>query len=519
MSMSPLITVIIPVANGAEYLFESLSSVINQSYTCWECIVAMNGVGCQGPAEAVCAAFAHPQVRPILLPSTINTKVAALNAAVTLANGSWIALLDVDDRWHTTKLAEQVAALQGPAAGAIVVGTQAQYFGEFRGVPTIPTGWVDPAALQHENPIINSAALIRRDWARWAYHPACPGLMEDYYLWIKIALQHSPQSVLYNVPAILVDHRIHATSAFNALQISPKPLQRLAQNALQERNQNGLSRHTPAPIVILTTACNAPHFIRIQKTALERYMPPQQPWRFVVFNDAKAWPDITNFGDPTMRQQIEDTCRELGIESVPVENRHHQHITRSASHRHCDTLRCVMAWLAQQQQATRFWMLDSDMWPVAPVDLGRYYGRGVTGTFVRQERQGIVYAWPNLWWLDTTWPEDVEGLCWDLATHCDTGGASAPWVAQRGTQVKWLAPHKSSGAWNSQHIPPSLAGVSTGADVKAFLDADPRNGTDGTYWAELYDDTFFHVRAGSNWCGEGAEIHRRIAELAIKCFS
>jgi hypothetical protein len=182
-----------------------------------------------------------------------------------------------------------------------------------------------------------------------------------------------------------------------------------------------------------------------------------------------------------------------------------------------------MAWVRtcknqnqnQNQNTTRYWMLDSDMWPVATVEPGRYYGRGTTGTFVRQERQDIVYAWPNLWWLDTTFPEDVEGLCWDLATHCDTGGASTSWIARHASRVKWLAPHKSSGKWNSQHIPPALQCTS----VQAFLDADPRNGPERTYWAELYDDTFFHVRAGSNWNGEGAEIHRRIAELAIKYFS
>ncbi len=488
--------------------------------------------GKAGPeTEAVANAFGDTRIHVLTPPSTVRSKVAALNAAVPHTKGEWIALLDVDDRWRPTKLAEQVAAMRDDAAActAVVLGTQAAYFGDMSGQPAIPVGPVPTTVLTTVNPLINSSVLIRRAYAHWEYPPQTVmqrEVMEDYYLWMRIALAGDSATAtatatatpapFYNVPAVLVDHRIHTDSAFNSQHDSPVSLQQwFAATALQK------------PVTVLTTVCNAPHFLRIQHASLLRHM--RVPWRFVAFNDAKTWPDATNFGDTTMRQQLEATCRDLGILHVPVANQHHQHV-QSASHRHCDTLRAVMHWIRGNgngnSNSNRYWMLDSDMWPIAPLEAVYLDNRfGGAGTFVRQERDGIVYAWPNLWWLDTA-KTDVTELYWDLAPNCDTGGASAPWVASRAKTINWLAPHLSSGKWHSQHIPPSLSSVvvggggggsGSGSGLRTFLAADPRN-TPSAFWAELYDERLFHVRAGSNWNGEGQALHARLAELTLDCF-
>jgi hypothetical protein len=257
---------------------------------------------------------------------------------------------------------------------------------------------------------------------------------------------------------------------------------------------------------ILTTVCNQPDFVRAQVKALKKWI--RVEYEFVVFNDAKDWPDITNFGDCTMRRQIEDVCKELGIVCIPVQNIHHRHL-HSASHRHCDTLRCVMEYV-RNTGVGRYWMIDSDMWPIGPYSEEllnlRFQG---TGTFVRQEREGIVYAWPNLWWLSVRRVEDLDGLSWNLAPQCDTGGASAQWMARN--NVRWLDPHRGSCAWGPGD---SLLQI---LDVQKFLDEDPRN-TNNKYWSEIYDDRLFHIRAGSNWNGEGSVIHSKIADLVQSYF-
>ncbi len=224
-----------PVANGAEFLFESLSTVLEQTYPHWECIVALNGEGLTGPAEAVATAFQDPRIR-ILRLTTATNKVQALNEAVLETKGDWIALLDVDDRWAPNKLDQQVAVAQQIHPTPAVIGTHARYFGEFQGAPALPTGWIHPLQLCEANPVINSSAMLRKEWAHWDYHPACPHFMEDYYLWMRVAAADAAAAAaatttgrgpkgIFIVPLCLVDHRIHRASAFNGKDPSPKVLQ------------------------------------------------------------------------------------------------------------------------------------------------------------------------------------------------------------------------------------------------------------------------------------------------------
>jgi hypothetical protein len=150
---------------------------------------------------------------------------------------------------------------------------------------------------------------------------------------------------------------------------------------------------------------------------------------------------------------------------------------------------------------------------LGPADIALYF-QGA-GTYVRQSRQSpageITYAWPNLWCIDTT-QVDSSDLCWDLAPHCDTGGASATWVSRH--KVQWLPAHLSSGRWGLKDLPKHLH---ANYALVEFLTQDPRNAKD-TFWAELYGP-LFHVRAGSNWNGEGAAVHQQIAAMTKSFFS
>ena len=214
------VDVLIPVANGIEFLFESVQSVVNQTYTDWTCWIVLNGCGLTDEGQTIAASVAAMDPRIRVLPVVATNKCEALNAAVQHMKAPWIAILDVDDRWHPTKLATQMAVATDEMA---VIGTHAAYFGEFSGSPQIPTGWIDPAVLPTDNPLINSSVLIRRELAHWTYGPdGIAKNMEDYLLWMKLTLEGHR---FYNCPEILTDHRIHRQSAFNSQHRSPAPLQ------------------------------------------------------------------------------------------------------------------------------------------------------------------------------------------------------------------------------------------------------------------------------------------------------
>ena len=62
---------------------------------------------------------------------------------------------------------------------------------------------------------------------------------------------------------------------------------------------------------VLTAVVNNPTFIEIQYNTLKKYM--KCPYEFIVFNDDKPFPDLTNEGDLTLRTQISDLCSRRNI--------------------------------------------------------------------------------------------------------------------------------------------------------------------------------------------------------------
>lgn len=233
MSVYPdIIPILIPLYNGVEFLLEALESLRDQTWPHWCAHIGVNGHGeSGGDVGSLASALAQldsVRIHVHVQDPVVQGKVASLHdlmgkvVACERCRGSeWIALLDADDRWTPTKLEEQVAALQGPAAGADVVGTWCRYFGDMTGSPALPAGYIEGSLLGNVNPMINSSVLIRRPWCKWRYVEGGYG-MEDYELWMQIVLSGGR---LYNVGKHLVDHRVHGASAFNTHKQDPRHLQ------------------------------------------------------------------------------------------------------------------------------------------------------------------------------------------------------------------------------------------------------------------------------------------------------
>lgn len=219
----PHLSILIPIYNGVEYLEECIRSVLAQTYTDYEVLIAVNGHGIDGGAVGVTAkklAELDSRIRVVIQGPPIASKVESLNDVMSLARGEWICLLDCDDAWLPTKLEEQIAAKQTVARGAVVIGTFCVYFGSSTGSPRIPGGTIDSGIFATVNPIINSSSMIHRSLCEWRKEHE--GL-EDYDLWMRIALAGGR---MYNIPKILTRHRIHADSAFNSRGLDPTPLRR-----------------------------------------------------------------------------------------------------------------------------------------------------------------------------------------------------------------------------------------------------------------------------------------------------
>lgn len=112
-----LISVIIPVYNGAEFIGEALASVRGQAYTPLEIIVVDDG-STDNTAQVVQALGVD--IRYVYQQN--QGPAAARNHGLALAHGELIAFLDADDLWPADKLTHQVADLSATEALQVVWG-------------------------------------------------------------------------------------------------------------------------------------------------------------------------------------------------------------------------------------------------------------------------------------------------------------------------------------------------------------------------------------------------------------
>ena len=201
-----MISILIPIYNGIEFIEESVSSVLRQTYGKWELIIGVNG----HPMDSVVYKTAKEYEKrsdkiKVLDLFQIRGKSHALNEMVKHCSYDYIALLDVDDIWHDQKLEIQSTLLNQYD----VIGTNCVWFGDRNNVvPNIPVGDISNFDFSTVNPIINSSSVIRR----WLCHWNENGI-EDYDMWLRL---RGESKRFFNCKQVLVKHRIHAASAFNS---------------------------------------------------------------------------------------------------------------------------------------------------------------------------------------------------------------------------------------------------------------------------------------------------------------
>jgi glycosyltransferase involved in cell wall biosynthesis len=119
MGVAPLISVVVPLYNGAGYIRRSIQSVLRQTYSDFELIVVDDGSTDNGPE--VVRTFTDARVRLI---RQENAGVsAARNRGIAEAQGRYVAFLDADDEWEPQFLEAIVhLSVAYPAAGIWATG-------------------------------------------------------------------------------------------------------------------------------------------------------------------------------------------------------------------------------------------------------------------------------------------------------------------------------------------------------------------------------------------------------------
>ncbi len=202
-----MISILMPIYNGIDFISDSIISIINQSFGEWELIIGVNGHPPMSQVYLTAKQYElmFKKIRVFDL-SDIKGKSNALNVMVQYCNYDYVALLDVDDIWLPEKL-----EIQKDYLGKYdVVGTKCVYFGESDPIiPQIPIREFTDFNFYLFNPIINSSVIIKKELCWW--NPKW--IIEDYDLWLRLK---KSGKTFYNCEEILVKHRIHRESAFNS---------------------------------------------------------------------------------------------------------------------------------------------------------------------------------------------------------------------------------------------------------------------------------------------------------------
>ncbi len=108
--MNDLVSIITPSYNTADYISETIKSVLSQSYKNWEMII-VDDCSTDNTDEVVAEFLSDSRIKYLKNESNSGAAVSR-NYALREAKGKWIAFLDSDDLWSPNKLEKQLGFMK-----------------------------------------------------------------------------------------------------------------------------------------------------------------------------------------------------------------------------------------------------------------------------------------------------------------------------------------------------------------------------------------------------------------------
>ncbi|WGD34883.1 glycosyltransferase family 2 protein [Olleya sp. YS] len=216
MIQQPLITVLIPTYNCEQYVHDAVQSILNQTYTNFECII-IDDCSTDGTVDII-KTFDDPRINLIVKPKN-SGYTNSLNYGLTIAKGKYIARMDGDDISLPNRFEKQVAIFEQNddivVCGSIFKLIDTETIIEApEHHDAIKLGLLKESCIGHPTAMIRTSVLNTHNINyNTAYEPA-----EDYDLWVRL----SQVGQLYNIQDVLFLYRVHD----NQVSITKKEIQR-----------------------------------------------------------------------------------------------------------------------------------------------------------------------------------------------------------------------------------------------------------------------------------------------------
>ncbi len=206
--MQDLVSIIMPAYNCANYVENSVLSVMQQTYLNWELIIIDDCSTDNTRAVITKLAEADKRIKPLL--KSKNGGVArARNSGLDQATGKYIAFLDSDDLWKPHKLDQQLQFMKETGCKFCfsryeIIDKDNNKTAEIRQVPDR----LDYSRLLNTNPIGCLTVILEADLMSDIRMPLIKH--EDYATWLTILQKN--EIVACGMPEILASYRKHANS-------------------------------------------------------------------------------------------------------------------------------------------------------------------------------------------------------------------------------------------------------------------------------------------------------------------
>lgn len=211
----PLVSVIMPTFNQAQFIGEAVQSVLDQSHQSLELIIVDNYS--DDRTREIVASFQDERVRYLQF---VNKGIiaASRNYGVRLAQGKYIAFIDSDDVWLPDKLKRQVEIMEADQQCQMtfcqfkVHSSRGQNDGKVMGPQDHNVSGYLYDKLIRFNFIVSSSVLVKTAvFSGVGYFDEAEWLMcaEDFDLWLRIA-RHNRVTFL---PEIFGMYRMHYFNA------------------------------------------------------------------------------------------------------------------------------------------------------------------------------------------------------------------------------------------------------------------------------------------------------------------
>lgn len=186
---TPQVSVVMAVYNGADYLRPAIDSVLAQSLKDFEFIIIDDGS--TDDTAKIIRSYKDQRIR--LVSQANQGLAAALNKAIGLAKGTWIARQDADDVSSPDRLARQLAILRADGS-LVMIGGSIKVIDEANRVkhehrvllndPELKQELLVRSPFAHGSVVFSKQAFDECGGYRQTEWPA-----EDYGLWLRLAAQ------------------------------------------------------------------------------------------------------------------------------------------------------------------------------------------------------------------------------------------------------------------------------------------------------------------------------------------